>query len=67
MTHKLLAVASIAVLALLVSACAQDDAGATAAEEEMETGPGSTVVESLLNSPPQFVPAATEEHRPIYL
>jgi hypothetical protein len=67
MTHKLLAGVSIAVLALsVVSACAQDDAAATAAEE-METGPGSTVVESLLNSPPQFVPSTTDERRPIYL
>ncbi len=95
MTHKLLAVVSIAVLALpVVSACAQDDADATIAEE-METGPvtgsrirrndyqsdsplvivsaaaiagtGSTVVENLLNLPPQFVPSTTDEHRPIHL
>jgi hypothetical protein len=74
MTHKLLAVAGVAVLALLVSACAQDDAAATAAEE-IETGPvmgskaetGSTVVENLLNLPPQFVPSTADEHRPIHL
>lgn len=67
MTHKLLAVVSIAVLALsVVSACAQDDAAATTAEET-GTGPGSTVVENLLNLPPQFVPSTTDEHRPIHL
>jgi hypothetical protein len=69
MTHKLLTVASIAVLALpVVSACAPDEAAATAAEE-IETGPvtGSTVVENLLNLPPQFVPSTTDEHRPIHL
>ena len=67
MTHKLLAVVSIAVLALpFVSACAPDDAAATAAEE-IETVPGSTVVENLLNLPPQFVPSTTDEHRPIHL
>jgi hypothetical protein len=67
MTRKLLAVASIAVLALpFVSACAQDDAAATTAEE-METVPGSTVVENLLNLPPQFMPSTADEHRPIHL
>ena len=67
MTHKLLAVASIAVLALsVVSACAQDDVEATTAEE-MKTVPGSTVVENLLNLPPQFVPSTTDEPRPIHL
>jgi hypothetical protein len=66
MSHKLLAVAGVAALALLGSACARDDAAATVAEE-METGPGSTVVESLLNSPPQFAPATTDEHRSIHL
>jgi hypothetical protein len=69
MTHKLLAVAVIAVLALSVmSACAQDDAAATAAQA-IETGPitGSTIVENLLNLPPQFVPSTADEHRPIHL
>jgi hypothetical protein len=67
MTHKLLAVVSIAVLALpVVSACAQDDAVAAAAGE-IKTVPGSTVVENLLNLPPQFVPSTTDEHQPIHL
>jgi hypothetical protein len=69
MTHKLLAAVSIAVLALpVVSACAQEDAAAAAAEE-IATGPvaGSTIVENLLNLPPQFVPSTADEHRPIHL
>ena len=67
MTHKLLALVSIAVLALpVVSACAQDDADAATAEV-LETVPGSTVVENLLNLPPQFVPSTTDDHRPIHL
>jgi hypothetical protein len=66
-THKLLAVASIAVLALpVVPACVQDDAAATTAEE-MPAVPGSTVVENLLNLPPQLVPSTTDERRPIHL
>lgn len=95
MTHKLLAVVSVAVFALpVVSACAQDGAAATPAEG-METGPvaasrvqrndcrsdsppvivgaaataetASTVVENLLNLPPEFAPSTAAEHRPIHL
>lgn len=75
MTHKLLAVASIAVLVLpVVSAWAQYDEAATAADSPPATvsaagmaRTGSTIVENLLNLPPEFVPSTADEHLSIHL